>query len=361
MIECPICHNKFNSLCTHIFYKHNMTVKEFKEKFPNQIIQEGIDHSNEEHHCPYCDKKFNSRNGLGTHISYKHNNLIRGSRKDNPKRLNKEGIKCEICGNIYVNIKQHIELKHLINWNDYCEKYNYNGLEKYCSDKTKKLLSINKKNFYDSERGSKLKEIQSQNMLGDKNFSKKSSIRSKISKSRLKTKMTFVGYGIFFEFNLENKHYIARSFNEFKVLISLLENKIPFEYEKVNIAYKDSEDVLRYYITDFVINKNIYELKPYSEIRIKNGEFSTFDKYNHIKEYAEKVGYKFNIVNNRMFETMMKLEHKPNSYYHNIIKNMVEDGSMIKIVVNRSNKSNFLTFIEKMFIPDDKKIIIRRY
>ena len=128
-ITCPICNEKLNSLNTHIFYKHNLTVEEFKNTYGSDYpLQKEIEFSEP---CPYCNKIYKRRCNFKFHLKQEH-----------PEHFNKEcktenefGHECKICFKKIVNFKQHIEMSHKMFWDEYCLKYNWDvSHTKYISE-----------------------------------------------------------------------------------------------------------------------------------------------------------------------------------------------------------------------------------
>lgn len=364
-IVCPICGIKLKSLNTHIRYKHNLNKEQFLELYPEWKIFQ-IPHENHACECEICGKKFKTHSSLGTHMSYKHGHCKYGTHniRDEYYSNRKEGIKCEICGKKFTNIKQHIELKHNIIWKEYCEKYNYNGDEKYVGESTRKKLSENKKKFYGSEAGKKWKLQNSIRVSGDRNYAKLKSVREKISLSRINNHYeNFSGYGINILFKINNRVYHCRSFTEFEIINMLLDNGIDFEYEKLKILY-NMNGIRKIHITDILIGNDIYEIKPFSEVQINENNYKGVEKYKIIQEQCKKLNYNFNIVNKNMICKKLNIIKKSSKYYKELLFGMIEKGDVEKITISRSNKT-FNTFIEnwdKLNYYKDKGIIkIRRY
>ena len=143
-IVCPICGEKLKSLMTHVFYKHNMSWKEFKTLYPKCEAQ--IPNHQTPVVCPLCGKVFNSKAALGTHMSYKHKKTaIYGKTL---KKVRQEGIQCPICKKYFVNFSQHIEMVHNLSWETFKEQFNYKGPSRYITESYRKHLAENKKHFY---------------------------------------------------------------------------------------------------------------------------------------------------------------------------------------------------------------------
>jgi len=292
--RCPICGKELGNLNMHVVYMHHLTVAEFRKMYPDVKMQQFTEANRVECICPHCGKKYNTKNGLGTHLAYSHNGVKRGESKRKDRRNVKEGYTCPICGIITTNLSQHVLLTHNLQWDIFCKEYNWTNMKKYVSEEAHVNLSINKKAFYASDRGQALKEIQSQKMRGTNNIVYLDGVRDKlvdkVSKKGLSIK---TGYGI--SIRLKNGIYL-RSFNEFIIYSFLKENNIEFKYESTQIRY-NYKNKWHTYFADFIIDNNIYELKAYTMIKINEKKYKFADKYSIIKEYANKAGYNFEVVN----------------------------------------------------------------
>lgn len=285
MLICPYCNKKFNSLYRHITLTHNIDFSKFKEDYPNSPLQIYI-RKNEFHSvCECCGKEFDRKNLYILHLKYcdykKYLEL---------KKARTYGYECQICHNLFIDLKQHLNIKHNLEFKDYCETYNWDiEKSKFITNEYRKKLSENKKHFYnETKRGKELKRTQSDNMSGNKNMACRNEIRSKISLSaikRIKENPFFINsYGI----RVKYDKYSVRSFEEFKVLYLLLKNKVEFGYENFSIKYL-LDDKTKNYLVDFTINGNYYEIKS----TFKNIDF---EKYNTIKEEFKKKNLNFEIV-----------------------------------------------------------------
>lgn len=338
-IICPICNKKYKQLEQHIIYSHNMTVDEFKIIYPDSplIGKVTIIKDDCEYICDECGIKLNSKAGLTNHRKRKHG-------IENPnKKVRKRGIKCEICGYECQNLSQHLKVKHNVDFQDYKIEYNYNGPKSYFSEDHKKNLSINKKKFYDeTERGKELKEKASILYSGDGNPAKRKDVREKISKSAIERfvnndnesfeKYSY-GLRVWFEYNL-NK-YFCRSFEEFMIIFSLLENNIKFEYENHIFKYKDVDGIMKNYLLDLYLpdNNEYYEIKAYSAVKIEE-EIINSEKYSHIIESLSKLGKELKIVNKSTFLKNVGLKNNNKYYFYSKLKKLIEtDNANVSMVV----------------------------
>lgn len=117
---CPYCDKKFNSLYRHITLTHNIDISKFKEDYPNSPLQIYI-RKNEFHSvCEHCGKEFNQKNLYILHLKYcdykKYLEL---------KETRTYGYECQMCHNIFIDLKQHLKFKHNVDFKNYCEIYNW--------------------------------------------------------------------------------------------------------------------------------------------------------------------------------------------------------------------------------------------
>lgn len=346
-IVCPLCNKKLKSLAMHLRYKHNMTKEDFLKLYPGWDIFQIPNLLNQEGYiCEICGKRFNTPASLGTHKTYIHGHCKYGTHNiADEKNKKEEGVECLICHKVYTNIKQHVELTHKITWDEYCCKYSYNGTAKYVYEKTRKLLSQNKKDFYLSERGEIWKRNNGIRVAGDKNPAKRKDIREKISKSRIKNKNKgFQGYGIRIYFNYNGREFKCRSFNEFKAIVLLLMNNIQFDYEKLNIFY-NYKNAIHLHITDILVGRNIYEIKAASNRAIELNRFKDSEKYNVIRNICQQQGYKYKVVNIDLLSKELNIDKRNEKYFKDIIFNFLKEGIIYRIIVNRA-KETYNTFIE---------------
>lgn len=345
-IICPICGAILKQLNTHLLYKHNMTISEFKMQYPNCPLRLKIVHEGTPFECSFCGKKFKTNSALQTHISYKHGNQVYGSGDTKIKRrraAKTKGIECLICHNKFINFKQHIEMFHKMSWSNYCNQYNYRGASRYYDDEMKRNTSIAKKAFYQTEAGLAWKKWNGARVAGEKNSAKRKDVREKISKSREHIdNTTFIGYGINIWFRKNDTLYHCRSLGEYIVMCCLFDNNIPFEYEKTKVYYT-LNNIQKLHITDFKINNTIYELKSYSESRINENSFKGHEKYDAIREKMKSLNINYKIVNLKMLLNELNIT---NIYTINKKKFLLDHmNEIIKIQICRS-KNTATTMVE---------------
>jgi hypothetical protein len=354
LIRCPECGLKMKNLKMHLFYKHNLNMDQFREKYPNfgktqiVIIQE-------KKQCPIClDSKLYAPNALGTHISYIHNNIERGNLKNkteaDKKKEPKEGYICPICMKKKKNLSQHVEIFHKIKWDDFIITYNWKFDKSYFSNSHKKCLSINKKNFYNNTiRGQELKEQQSIKISGENNPTCKLDVRQKISDSRKgkvdsrtdshKEKMSKSsaikmwvqegGYGLFIRFMYNDIVYFCRSFEEFKVIYTLLINNINFICNTTVIKYQ-TNGKFKYYVPDIIIDNNYIEVKRASSIEIQ--KYYEIEKYIGVKQILNSLNKNFNIFSYELFCNHLNLKIHINEFFYIELNKLFKESKLERVV-----------------------------
>ena len=243
MIECPICKKQFKSLNKHVEWQHNISIADFKKKYNITKMQENCRKADYNLTCPYCNEKFKLNNALSIHIKFNHKEEWKHIQEEKQKtKAETNHLKCAICGFETNLLYYHINCSHKdITWEDYCKKFNNDiNIKSYFTEEHKKMLSVNKKKFYDSDRGLKERERLSKKFSGENNPACNPEVRKKISDAATKKMIdidydifTKCSYGIKFKFVYNGNTYYTRSFEEFKVLYTLLKNNISFEYEKI--------------------------------------------------------------------------------------------------------------------------------
>jgi len=336
-ITCPICNRKLKEMARHLIKTHNISVESFKLKYPMvplKIISEPIENTVK---CDICGKEYKKNNALGLHYKNIHPEYFEEKKlKEAPYRH----YTCPICSRKVNDIKQHIEDGHKIKWNIFCNKYNWDiKVTKYISEEYRHNLSVNKKAFYDSDKGIILKKIQSDAMLGDKNMACRPEIKAKISVSaikRINSNPFFErSYGIKFRFFVDNNKYFARSFEEFRVMYYLIKNNILFKYEKTRLKYK-SKDVIRTYILDFEIEGKYYEVK--SSLKLKD---SDNEKYNSVNDTLHKVNKHLEIVTLNELKNIFNFEINKKEEY-TFCRDMLAQDKMFITVYTYHDKSRIL-------------------
>lgn len=345
-MKCKLCNKDFKSLVYHLKYTHNINPKDYKIKFNVNLIQEPVNSGVKTlQKCPYCDYINMSvgKRGLSLHIMYKHKdkfNEWKSKKIQNDFQI--EYITCPICNKKVRNLRQHI-LWHNITWENFCIKYNWDKNNKAIfSTIHKKHLHDNKLNFYrNTIEGDNLKREQSLKISGKNNPACKKEVREKISQARVKNndKYKFNTYGTIIKFKNGD---ICRSLQELKFKYLLDINNIIYKYEKLNVIY-EINNIKRIYISDFVINNNVIEIK---------GDNSTLlnckQKYKLINERLKLMNYNFYYNNPIDFFKNNNINIQYNSL-NDININIVLEYYINNIKCIKSNNKNFKLFKNEYF------------
>lgn len=343
-VFCLICNEKMDCLTQHVFYKHNITIDEYKKIYPFAKIQKDK-RKKQNLCCEYCGKKYDYNNNLALHIKREHPEFYI---KNNDKRKN--GILCKICNKYYINFSQHVELKHKINFVEYRKKYNYNGKETFVTKEHKENLSKNKKIFYnETKRGAQLKEEQSNKISGKNNPACRFDVREKISRSAMNRvdNYKYASRGIHVSFKYNKIDYHVRSFIEFKTLIMLLENNIQFEYERERIYYIDKNGKSRYYYPDLLINNCFFEIKS------KDNECIADDKYQIVFKLLQDSGRQIKMLSPESLAKELNLKLNNEDYYCSFAKKLLNENN-IKFTWYSTchSKSKILEKIDKNYLEN---------
>lgn len=331
MLTCPICQQQFKSLNKHVEWKHNLSIEDFKKQYNITKMQENCRKADYNLKCPYCNEPFKLNNALSIHIKFNHKAEWEKIKKDKENlKKEKNHLKCQLCGFETNLLYYHITSSHKdITWDNYCEQFNHDkNIKSFFTEEHKKTLSINKKNFYNSDKGLKERERLSKKFSGKNNPACASEVRKKISDAATKKMINnpdnyfaINSYGIKFKFNYNGQTYHARSFEEFKVLYTLLKNNISFDYEKVFLKYK-LNDVLHTYILDLKIND------MYIEIKADTTKCNYYDlpKYKSIESMLNSINKHLYILSYK--DICKKLNIKPimNVYIYQDIKTMLDNN-----------------------------------
>lgn len=342
-VFCMVCGKKLDSVIQHVFYKHGITLNEYKKLYPDAKLQK----DNREKkilNCPYCNRIYYYNNCLALHIKKEHNeHYVK-------KTKNKDGITCEICNKKFINFSQHVELKHNMKFDDYRVKFNYNGLKTYVTEEHKNNLSKNKLIFYnETKRGEELKKEASEKFSGKNNPACREDVRAKISRSAIKRKDNFkwASRGIHVYFTYNNKEYRTRSFIEFKVLITLLENNISFDYEKERIYYTDNTGKSRYYYPDLKIGDVYYEIKS------KDNECIDEEKYRIIFSQLKDAGKTIKMLSAESLAKDLNISLNKENYYCEFAKKLLVDDKIRFVWYSTCHaKSRILEKISKNYLND---------
>ena len=345
LIQCPICGKKMKSLSSHIPFVHLMSLDDFKKKYPKSKIQL---HCREKgcFECPYCSRAFEYKNCVQVHIKRTHPEFFKS------QTIKKFGhIECCVCGKKTDTIYNHVLLKHHISWEDYCKKYNQDfNYRSYFSDEHLKNLSVNKKKFYASDRGLKQRKIQSKQYSGQNNPAKRIDVRSKISLSAanrsISDEIGFNRYGMSIWFEIGNKKYKARSFEQFKVIYTLEKNNIKFGYEKNIVNYKRADGSIHRYILDFMIGGYFVELKC-----DKNKvDYYKIQKYKKVNEILHSIGKELMVADYGDICQKFSLKRPLDCQFYEALKKLLDsDKAIIYYVCGKNRSSRILQKVDKNY------------
>lgn len=308
---CPICNKQCVNLLAHM-KKHNKkyvskedVLKDYPE-LKDTIFQHNTTISVPTV-CPICNKTYKSKQAVKVHIKAKHKEYY-DEHYIESKKHSVEGQECKICYNTVYDLKQHIEIKHQISWKDYCDKHKHPlNLTKIVKQDYKDKLSQNKKEFYKSEQGLKLRQIQSE-LFKNNNPSHNSDCVQKQILGRIKTisknsldAFRSSNYGI----KCKYKNMCFRSFTEFSVFVWAELNNIEllFEHSKNVFYWTDNKvNILRNYIPDFFYNNLYFEVKS-SKNEVKKAIKA--EKYILSRNVIKNAGYDLVICTaNDLFKTI---------------------------------------------------------
>lgn len=355
-MKCPLCNLEVTNILAHYkVHDYNIKTKEdFLRIYPEWTDSMQVDTRKiGKHICPICKKEYKFKNGLSVHIKKLHpelwDKLIQAKNTALQEKEKKSGQICSICNKTVFDLKQHVERKHGILWEKYCETYNHDiSLTKIVDNEYRLRLSKNKKYFYnETERGKELKREQSIKWTGPKNIIYNSDILEKAINTRSKNgKIPNKSYrGIHCYYTLIDKY--TRSFEELKFIIFLELNNISFIYEPSTVLkyYNKEKNFVSSYLPDFCINSKYYELKTESEYeRCFNNIENT--KYNEIinsfalskKQFEITTINKFASAFNLMYDKNAIMEKIINEYKNgNILFTCKRNSTTIKKITNCDN------------------------
>lgn len=358
LIECPICHKKMKSLTSHLPFIHNISCEEFRKMYPNfGRIQLDV-RKKHSFKCEYCDRVFEYKNALQSHIKCVH-----------PEFFQKEVIiktegkfECKICGKKTNALYNHILQSHQIKWEEYCEKYDWDfNKRSFFTEEHYKNLSINKKDFYASERGMIERERLRKKYSGKNNPAVKPEVRAKISvaaSKRIENDENIFNYqnlGLKIIFYLDDVKYIVKSFLEFKTLYTLHKNGIKFKYEKIRIKYKNEDGIIVPYLLDLWIDGNFIELKA------DTNRFDYFKiyKYNAVNNILHKINRELLIMDYNEVCEKFNLRKPFNFEFYEFLKNELDnDKCKISYVCGKGRSSRILKNIDENYM-NNKNIKVK--
>lgn len=336
-LYCPYCQQKFNQLThTHFVTKHWKSKEQVLIEFPWLILYTG---NKEIPTCSICNKPFISSILLWEHNKSIHNSLWQESKKWN--------FCCSICWKETNQIKSHIELKHLLSWDEYCSWFWMNREEKsFFSDTHKRSLSENKVIYYnETEEGIERREKQSKFFTENNPWKLKKTREQNSYNKVFNSEHSFYNYSYWLRIkihNWEELKYHFRSFTEFIVYIYLLDNNIDFLYEEEKVEYVDKEWVIRFYLVDFLINEEIYEIKS-------NIESLTIEEKERYRQIENTSFRKVNIVTPEMIAKKFNFQIKTQSYFIWKLSTLLESNKLnsVKQYLREGTSSSLLSWLLK--------------
>lgn len=332
-IECPYCQQEYKSLVRHIPYIHKVSMDTARKEFPGLKVQIGKKDENsyrenekrfseeyekykgdegyecpeckkifksisglqehclshgmrlpsrkdflaaafekEEFKCELCERNFKDFRGLQVHRRMKHKDVYPFSSSEKEHRES-SGFECPICHKFYKGFADHIRSTHLISWETFVKEYSWEKGGSYFSPEHRKKLSANKKAFYESARGKKLREIQSKKTAGNNIFQDPGS--------------NIDSYYFYWEENGIKK--MLRSYQEYSVDYYLKKYNIDFSYESEIIFYV-LDGVQHIYTPDLKIGNSYYEIKSDEK------SFTNDRKYTAIQKTLESTPFKLELL-----------------------------------------------------------------
>lgn len=298
IMVCPICGYTGKNLTPHILLFHKYkTSADFLKEYPGCGFMSVNRGKPRKFVCSICGETFKqkhikptNKNSLEQHLLEKHNIVTK------PRDTAFTPLRCPICGKQTPHLYDHIIKKHRIEWDDFCKEYEYTGPKTVFSEEHKKQLSINKKKFYDSDKGYIRKLQQSKDQAGEKNFVFRPGAMEKISSAAAERQtqghnFNKHSHGLKVVFQYEGSKYFCRSFEEFSVMIHLLKAGKPFLYEKTIVQYKMNRQYKKY-VLDFEIDGEYFEIKSKEDIK----KTKNLCKFIRVSEELQKINKQLNIV-----------------------------------------------------------------
>ena len=335
-LVCPICGQHVKNLISHIRRSHDNSIKnrrDFENKFPDLKgikLQISKFDKSKEFVCEVCGKVYRRKNDIQNHYRTQHPELY----KKTEIIYSLPSQECPICGKMLGNLRQHIRESHNLQWEDFCEKYNWDiKKSKIVTDEYRKKLSDNKKSFYQSEQGQERKKIQSKNwkennpVYDPEKLSK--SIYSRTKHGNLRVLTEDMG-GIKVQYNGNT----FRSFNEFEFYILCNKYNLNVTYEPNEYCvkwYNEEKGFFTTYLPDFYIeNIGLIELKhsKYEVVRCQ-----TKQKYIKVNKIYHKknINYKITYIAEFFKNIGIELDFEDSQYIKEVVINS-NNQDKIKII-----------------------------
>lgn len=289
LITCPICKQKFKVITRHMIKKHNMSLLDISKII---TTRKQSYRTYKEYTCEICNKKCRSKAGLIQHCKNNDNDHISYLEKIKTKCNNNGYYTCAICNKHTNQIKQHVVDKHKIIWENYCKQYQHD---------------INDTIFFSNSHRAKL-----------------SAAAIKVYKKLYENTNLKYNTAYSFLFSFDNKKYIARSFEEFKIIYTLLYYNKQFQYETDIITYY-LKDIEHHYILDLKYNNDFIEIKGTSKLE----KFYNEEKYKIISDILfNKFRKKLLILNYELFVKKYNLPYNKNDFFLKIINEKLNNNTL---------------------------------
>lgn len=350
---CPVCNHGYKDLMAHIksHKEYKITTKEdFKKIFPNYNGPLRIDVRKKcINTCKICGKTYDYNNSLMLHYKNIHPEYYENIKKiDNKKCAN---IICPICNNNYSDIKQHVYMKHKLDWEDFCKQYDWDIKYTKCiTNEYRKKLSTNKKYFYkNTKRGKELREQQSIKWSNENPATNRKCIEKSIYTRSLNGNIPVKNYrGILVMYD----NHRFRSFNEFTFYILCKEFNISLKYEPKGFLVKwfnSEKQFLTTYLPDYYVDDfGLIELK---ESRHTVNLAKQEEKYLKTKKIYDAKHIKFDIY---AINDILKLLHIDIKNYQKkeiiqkYIDAAIKDDSIL--IYCKANSATIANYFGKDFI-----------
>lgn len=362
LLICPKCGSTTKNMIRHFMGQHKECCVHNKQDilnlFPEYIGSFHIDSRQPgNYECPICKKSFQYQNGVQCHIRNHHPEKYEQYKSKDKRKC--ASLKCPICGNLYSDIKQHVNIKHNLNWNEFCKKFNWDPkLTKNITEEYRENLSINKKKFYrETERGKELKKIQSQKWKDNNPVFDKSLLEKSIHNRALHNNIPeWTGRGIVIHY--KDKRF--RSYNEFCFYILCKDQNIDVEYEptKYSIKYFNKEkQFLSTYLPDFYI-KNIGLIELKTNNGDKNLSIQKYSKYEEAPVIYKNLGIPYYICTIKEAKTLVGIPDIPPYKIKERIKQEVLDNLDNIHIWCYNDSVTIQNIFEENFNEDNKNLTL---
>lgn len=287
-VACPLCGYRAQSIVRHVEHEHGVNTREYSKRFPLQrwVIYQTRKGKQASVCCVFSRREFVSTREMSnaqrrmlpeiyaTHTATAQQSVVRDSDLLTSERRET----CAMCNKLVYNLKTHAKLTHRMEWHDYCERNLVNPSKKFiCTERHRQRLSNNKVQFYwYTPKGAAARDKQSsmfkQNNPGQSKKSRE--VNSILSLQRQKY-IEENSYGCRYKW----RGISFRSTNEILFYALCLKSGISaddIQHEPFYVSYVDSAGIERTYIPDFIVQGQLFEIKP--------NEFIKTEKYRCIEQ-----------------------------------------------------------------------------